>query len=389
MRSREKHWPSVWPFIKTLTSKKAARLVKIAEEECPVFSQFSYIRLYRCHPFAYHFRQEKRDLLFVHSDTFIRMIFLESVVKSSLERFAFQMYRSSSQLHRRVWCWSLFHLPSVETMWSSMRAVKMKLDLLGVRWGLTRLAVLVQINLQWFNVFFETERAHCPKQIVSVDRFTLFALAFVTRFACYKADELGDALLNSFFCVFRYLRICWQSFFHYSADVCDWKKPILFANVPTLLFVIVIDIRFVGVAHAFFSLMWSVARPGKLSPLPFESDFNSDLKNKTWISFISLPSYEMNETFIIFIIFYFFLFGMLICITFEGTKVVFSLKSGINELCGAHPSRDRRIARFSARASCQGDGWTARQDARGVCASQYPSTRFSRPWTYLGKFHFR
>ena len=156
MRSREKHWPSVWPFIKTLTSKKAARLVKIAEEECPVFSQFSYIRLYRCHPFAYHFRQEKRDLLFVHSDTFIRMIFLESVVKSSLERFAFQMYRSSSQLHRRVWCWSLFHLPSVETMWSSMRAVKMKLDLLGVRWGLTRLAVLVQINLQWFNVFFES-----------------------------------------------------------------------------------------------------------------------------------------------------------------------------------------------------------------------------------------
>jgi len=58
--------------------------------------------------------------------------------------------------------------------------------------------------------------------------------------------------------------------------------------------------------------MWSVARPGKLSPLPFESDFNSDLKNKTWISFISLPSYEMNETFIIFIFFYFFLFGMLI-----------------------------------------------------------------------------
>ena len=154
----------------------------------------------------------------------------------------------------------------------------------------TCLPVLVQINLQRFNIFFESERAHCPEQIISVDCFTLFALTLVTSFACDEADELGDALLNSFFCVFRYLGICWQSFFHYSADVCDRKETILLANVAALVVIVVVDIGIVGIAHAFL-YYGSVARRRYSGRTPAPFDFPNH-------SIISIYFYDIFVTFI-------------------------------------------------------------------------------------------
>ena len=71
----------------------------------------------------------------------------------------------------------------------------------------THLAVLVEIHLQRLDVLFESESAHRPQKVVTVDGFTLFTLTFVAGLTRDEADELRDALLNGLFRVFGDFRV--------------------------------------------------------------------------------------------------------------------------------------------------------------------------------------
>jgi len=48
---------------------------------------------------------------------------------------------------------------------------------------LSYLPVLGQVDLEHFCIVFESQRLHCPQDILAVDRFTLLELAPIT---CYE-----------------------------------------------------------------------------------------------------------------------------------------------------------------------------------------------------------
>lgn len=63
---------------------------------------------------------------------------------------------------------------------------------------LGRLPVLLQVQLQRFDVVVESQGGHGVENIFPVDRLPTFVVAPVTRLGRDEGDELRDALLDAF-----------------------------------------------------------------------------------------------------------------------------------------------------------------------------------------------
>ncbi|KMT12944.1 hypothetical protein BVRB_4g090280 [Beta vulgaris subsp. vulgaris] len=60
----------------------------------------------------------------------------------------------------------------------------------------------LQINLERFDVFFESKGGHRPKKIVAIDCLPFLSLTLIGGFSGDETYELRYTFLNSFFCVF-------------------------------------------------------------------------------------------------------------------------------------------------------------------------------------------
>ena len=104
-------------------------------------------------------------------------------------------------------------------------------DELGQAWVHAQLEVVV---VAWLDVLVETECAHGPEQVVAVDGFPLFLLAFITGFGGNKRDKLAHALLDGVLRVFRNLRAGRHDPLHDAGNVCHGEKSVLFARLAML-----------------------------------------------------------------------------------------------------------------------------------------------------------
>ena len=100
------------------------------------------------------------------------------------------------------------------------------------------LPITRQIDLQGLGVILEAKRRHGKEDILAIDRFALFLLAFFGGWASksavvwqlleveltlagYEGDELAHAFLHAFLCLFGYFGVVGQRHFH---DARNWSK---------------------------------------------------------------------------------------------------------------------------------------------------------------------
>jgi len=77
-----------------------------------------------------------------------------------------------------------------------------------------------QMNLERLRIVLKPKIDHRIQNIFPAYRLPFLQLAFLCRLGCDEADELGHALLYTFFRVFRDFGGRGYGGFHYTRDIC-------------------------------------------------------------------------------------------------------------------------------------------------------------------------